>query len=237
LLYEQPTSATILAILGDNSSDKSSDNGSDSCSGKSSDNCSEDANDTSNDLDNLFTNIPFAADNLLVLEGKRLLIEWQIANANRRAQVIADDLAREWLRLLVGFGEPIAPPWASYYLAKDPVIFSQKTLAVRQFYERHGLKLARKHQEPDDHLGLMLQFLAIVIRKEALALEAGDSALVVALQEEQAKFLHDYVLPWITLWQDRIATEAKDSFYNGLALLIVGALQDYAARFIVKSST
>ncbi|MFR1639199.1 MAG: molecular chaperone [Eggerthellaceae bacterium] len=85
-------------------------------------------------------------------------------------------LKREWFRLFVGAGAPDAPCWESYYTEPNSQMFGERTLEVRAAYRRHGLQIERLHAEPDDHLGLMLGFMAHLCGAEADAL-AGDSAL------------------------------------------------------------
>ncbi|MDR2196721.1 MAG: molecular chaperone TorD family protein [Coriobacteriales bacterium] len=177
-----------------------------------------------------FAAIPFADDEPQVAEGIALLDAWTREAASRELADVVAELGREWLRLLVGYGEPEAPPWATWYFEKDPVIFGSKTLEVRQWYARYGLELERKYHEPDDHLGLMLQFLALLISRESEAQVAGEAQTAKRYQQEQRDFLEQNILPWLPNWQARVAEKAKISFYRGLALLIGGALRTFSLR-------
>ncbi|MDR1183209.1 MAG: molecular chaperone TorD family protein [Coriobacteriales bacterium] len=176
-----------------------------------------------------FSGIPFANSNQQIVEGLSLLSEWAKDASKQNISEVKDELNREWLRLLVGLGEPAAPPWAAYYFEKDPVIFGAKTLEVRKWYARHGLELKRKYTEPDDHLGLMLQFLSVLIGKETESLEAGETDNAQQLRLEQKEFLNRNLLPWVDHWQNLMSEEARTSFYKGLALLITGTLHVHAA--------
>ena len=40
------------------------------------------------------------------------------------------------------------------------MIFQEQTLHVRQWYSRFGLQVVKLHKEPDDHIGLELEFVA-----------------------------------------------------------------------------
>lgn len=178
----------------------------------------------------LFSETPFADSNQQTVEGLSLLSEWTENAAKQNISEVTGELNREWLRLLVGFGEPEAPPWAAYYFEKDPVIFGAKTLEVRKWYARYGLELERKYKEPDDHLGLMLQFLSVLVSKEAESLKAGETDTAQQLRLEQKEFLNRNLLPWVDHWQNLMNEEARTPFYKGLALLITGALHDYSLR-------
>ncbi|MDR1184018.1 MAG: molecular chaperone TorD family protein [Coriobacteriales bacterium] len=181
--------------------------------------------------DDFFARLPFAGDNPLVVEGQQELQAWVKAAVSHSVDESLAELKREWLRLLVGYGEPEAPPWAAYYYEKDPVIFGQKTLEVRRWYARYGLELERKYKEPDDHLGIMLQFLSTLIAKECETIRAGDSTTALEIAVDQEKFLKTNVTPWVGHWQALMTDAAKSPFYRGIALLIHGALQTYSPRF------
>jgi TorA maturation chaperone TorD len=178
----------------------------------------------------LFSEIPFANSNQQIVEGLRLLREWTKDASKQDISEVKDELNREWLRLLVGLGEPAAPPWAAYYFEKDPVIFGAKTLEVRKWYARYGLELERKYKEPDDHLGLMLQFLSVLTGKEAESLKTGETDTAQQFRLEQKEFLNRNLLPWVDHWKSLVDDETRNPFYKGLALLITGTLHDYALR-------
>jgi len=181
-----------------------------------------------------FEDIPFAGDNAQVREGIALLGQWASGVREEDFAGAVVGLRCEWLRLFVGIHVPQAPAWATFYFEKDPLIFGRKTLEVRQWYARYGLQIERKHKEPDDHLGLMLQFLATVITQEADALRSGDQDAAACLRADEQQFVASALQPWVGRWQELVAAGCKEdggTFYPGLALLIVGALQVFSQRF------
>ncbi|MDR0350131.1 MAG: molecular chaperone TorD family protein, partial [Coriobacteriales bacterium] len=179
----------------------------------------------------VFDDIPFADDEPRIATGLGLLATWTQQAEQQGVSETTATLKREWLRLFAGIGEPEAPSWATYYFEKDPLLFGAKTLEVRRWYARFGLELERKYHEPDDHLGLMLQFLSLLVSREAEALRDGREEEAATLKDEQGQFLTQNVLPWMTRWQDRVAKSTKSPFYQGIALLIVGALETFSLRF------
>jgi TorA maturation chaperone TorD len=181
--------------------------------------------------EDFFSGIPFSDDDPQIAEGLRLLETWTDNATQRDVTEVTAELNREWLRLLVGFGEPKAPPWAAYYFEKDPVIFGAKTLEVRRWYARYDLEIERKYREPDDHLGIMLQFLSHLISKESEASKANNAETTTHLRQEQKNFLAENLLPWIPHWQTLVTSESRNPFYAGLALLIAGTLQTFVLRF------
>lgn len=146
---------------------------------------------------------------------------------------VADDaaceLGREWLRLLVGAGEPQAPCWESYYTQDDHRLFSTSTVEVKRLYERHGMEVRSEGTEPADSLGFMLQFVAYLAGCEADALEVGGP-LAQERADEQA-MLEAHVLPWLPAWYERMKRHARTDFYAGVADLVFGLVQSFARRF------
>lgn len=160
-------------------------------------------------------------------EGLIFLAQWAAYARELPLQDVADELAVEWLKLLVGIGTPLAAPWASYYLEREPVVLSKWTLEVREWYARYGLMLEKKNNEPDDHLGLMLQFLSMLASKECEALKVEDTETALRHYGEQREFAHRFINPWVGVWQQRVSDAKVGDYYKGLALVAVGMLSLY----------
>jgi TorA maturation chaperone TorD len=77
-------------------------------------------------------------------------------------------------------------PWASVYLSKERLIFDENTLAVRRFYRDWKLETVHYKKEPDDHIGLELEFMAILSERTLAAYEKGDWELYGRLSTRAA---------------------------------------------------
>ena len=91
----------------------------------------------------------------------------------------------------------MAAPWESYYLDENNRLFTDSTREVRAAFRAHGLEFEKKNREPDDHIGLMLSFLAVLAGREAEAVEAGDEETARSLQKDQADFIDNHVLTFV----------------------------------------
>lgn len=140
-------------------------------------------------------------------------------------------LQREWLRLFAGVGAPEASCLESFYVEPNSHMFGKNTLAVREQYRRHGLRIERMHSEPDDHLGLMLGFVSRLVDDEAVAWEAGRTDEAEALASEQREFLIAHVLPWLAAWRYAVEKHAASDYYRGVGQLVFGLCVRYAQRF------
>ena len=115
------------------------------------------------------------------------------------AQAVADDN----LRLFVGLGMPIAPLWESTWASDARLLFQRQTLDVRYWYRSAGLQVAALHREPDDHLGLELEFIGTL-------LDRGDRNTAVA-------FAQEHPCAWVARWNEAVQRHAATPFYRHLA--------------------
>jgi len=129
-----------------------------------------------------------------------------------------EELRQEYLRLFVGPGKVLAPPWASVYLSKERIIFDENTLAVRKFYRDWNLETVNYKKEPDDHIGLELGFMAILSERTLAAYEKGQEEVFRPLLQGQGTFLQDYLLPWVAGFCQQILDHSNQPLYRGLAL-------------------
>ncbi|MBD1564801.1 TorD/DmsD family molecular chaperone [Vibrio sp. S12_S33] len=81
-----------------------------------------------------------------------------------------NELQLEHDRLFSGIGDMPAPPWGSVYLDKESIVFGESMLEYRQFLRQCGLSLNSDHKEPDDHIGLMLMVLGLLLKDERYSL-------------------------------------------------------------------
>lgn len=192
----------------------------------------------------LFDTAPFAAEDLMVVEGLTALRRWcdqtreLVESGGATLHDRAADLRRDWLNLLVGTGEPKAPSWAGYYLNPSSTLLGESALAVRKLYKLHGYELERRNQEPDDNLGIMLGFIAVLIQLELDNGEVSSSSEIAfdaacdgASATCQEQLLRKYILPWLPLWRWSVERFARTAFYRGLGDLTFGLVRTYATRF------
>lgn len=111
-------------------------------------------------------------------------------------------------------------PWESVYRSREGLLFQEETLKVREYYGRFGLEVARLHNEPDDHIGLELEFMAHLSLKVKRELEEDSLNIesILYLLEGQFSFLKEHPMQWIDAFCSRVEENAKTPFYIGLAL-------------------
>jgi TorA maturation chaperone TorD len=120
------------------------------------------------------------------------------------------------------------------YCTEERAIFLEQTLQVRHWYARFDLQSEKLHQEPDDHIGLELEFLTHLARLGLQALETNTSEQFDELIESQRQFLFEHTSRWAPVWCNLAASKAKTDFYRGIAHLTHGALIELAAVLDVR---
>ncbi len=192
----------------------------------------------------LFAEAPFAMEDDTVRAGLAAMDGWcrdAAAAAESDPTALhrrAADLRSDWLNLIAGAGEPKAPSWAGYYLNPSSAILGESALAVRRLYRRHGFEVERQNREPDDHLGLMLGFISLLIQREGeeSATAPGADGVAGASSESdaaqcQAQLLQRFILPWLPLWRWSVERFARTEFYRGVGAMVFGLVRVYALRF------
>lgn len=177
----------------------------------------------------LFEGSPFGEGDADVSEGLAAMATWcdemrGCADHDGGLAALRDD----WFQLFAGPGEPAAPAWAGYYLATNSQILSEESLAVRRIYACHGFEPVRKNREPDDDLGIMLGFLGQLASEAAAAEGAGDDGADRHALDDARVLLGRHILPWIGVWRERVAANARTSFYRGVGNFVYGLVHSYA---------
>jgi TorA maturation chaperone TorD len=186
----------------------------------------------------------------LVAQG--LIAEWPLSAATKETQTglrlmeafcaawiesMLPDLEADFNRLFVGPGRPLAPPWESYYLSRDHLLFQAQTLAVRKVYRQFGLEVPRIEHEPDDSLGLELYFMAVLCGRRSSALNAGQGAAQSEILLAQREFLVSHVLAWVPQCLGQVIENARFDYYRGAACLGLGCLIETGAALGLDVST
>lgn len=180
---------------------------------------------------------PPDSQTLAALQHPSFVADWPLGRGNtdveaglaRLAEALpgaaATGLREEFWHLFGTLGPAAAPPWQSVYLDREQVLMGEETLRVRALFARFDLASALTGQQPEDHLGLQLQFLATLAARTAERLAAGDQPGARALLEGQRECLEAHMLRWVGRFVDRAEAASETGFYAGLARLTLGLLR------------
>jgi TorA maturation chaperone TorD len=180
-----------------------------------------------------FMEVPFAENQEDVKQGIEILHHW---GKNGLTDELFEKIRSDYMRLFIGPGKVLAPPWESVYFSEERLLFQEQTLQIRQWFHRFGLEAEKKYKEPDDHIGLEMSFVAYLSKLALQAFEEQDQEKFDELLEAQHEFLAEHLLAWGYQWCNRVIEYAQTDFYKGLAFLTQGALTALAEQFSIQPS-
>lgn len=131
------------------------------------------------------------------------------------------ELQEDYDRLFAGIGEHPAPAYESFY--KNTVAADVNSMSVSDFYNSYGWISKYKGEVSDDHLGVELLFLTLLVEKY-LALD--DQVCIVEIKNEIRRFIDQHIFSWILLWHDKMQMYSNTLAYKGIATLIYACVQD-----------
>ncbi len=167
----------------------------------------------------LFTDFPLEIEDDDYISALKTLKTWTNDQNNADFKDVLSSLNRDYTQLFIGPGHLPAPPWESVYRTQEKLTFGEHTLAVREWYKRHGLEFVNKNAEPDDHFGLELEFMASLIIEQRKALEEGELPKVSELAKEQLAFLEEHLIQWSKDFTHDVMANAQTNYYQGVAQL------------------
>jgi TorA maturation chaperone TorD len=136
-------------------------------------------------------------------------------------QAAQKQLVREYQRLFIGPHHFEAPAWGSVYLDKDQVLFGSSLLELRQWMRENGIVVNEDKREPEDHIGKMLALMGWLAKEKPDLLGA---------------FLAEHLMPWAPRYLELLLEDAREPFYQGLALLTQATLDGIARELGVQAA-
>lgn len=138
------------------------------------------------------------------------------------------ELAADFAHIFLLSGIESAPPYASYYLEKDQMLYGKPAQQMSQFLAEHKLELHPEFREPKDHISIYLQVMTLWVKHGGQVEEhnntdnshADEDELMVA--NEQLQFLQQALLNWLPKFNGRCQQiRVKTDFYPALTELLL----------------
>lgn len=109
----------------------------------------------------------------------------------------AHEASDELTRFFEGPTNLVAIPWESAYIGHEGMVFQASTLAVREAYAAHGLRVKHFKRMPDDHISMMCAFMANVSRSTLDAFRGREWSHMERLLKDQYAFVRDHMANWL----------------------------------------
>lgn len=123
------------------------------------------------------------------------------------------DLLVDYTRLFVGPSQPLAMPYASFWLVADPSQRHEATMAVLDLYAEGGFEVSEDIRELPDHVAVELEFLYALL----FARNQAQPAELASATERHRRFAVEHLGGWIGQFASAVNSAAETAFYRELA--------------------
>jgi TorA maturation chaperone TorD len=130
-------------------------------------------------------------------------------------------MREDYNRLFAGQGTPLAPAFETLYSNSSKP--GQNGSNVSDFYNSYGWISKYKGKIKDDHLGIELLFLTLLVEKY---LVLDDQVCIVEMRNEIRRFIDQHLFTWIRRWNAKMQEFANTMCYKGIATLIFACIED-----------
>jgi TorA maturation chaperone TorD len=140
----------------------------------------------------------------------------------------------DFLRLFTRPEPALAPAFESHYtrqISDDSGYYSSN---VTEFYKSYGWESRFKGRINDDHLGIELLFLTLLIDKYLIL---DDEACLGEMRKEIRRFIKHHILSWVPQWNNKVQAHADTLSFKGIGNLILACSEDIFLIFAQKSPT
>ena len=131
------------------------------------------------------------------------------------------NLREDHTRLFNNQGLSLAPAFESYY--SSGLNLGLKSITVSEFYDSYGWTSKYKGVIRDDHLGVELLFLTILVDKY---LVMDDQVCLIEIRNEIRRFIKLHILSWLSKWYEKMQEHARTLGYKAIATLIYACAED-----------
>lgn len=123
----------------------------------------------------------------------------------------------DYTRLFIGPSQPMAMPYASFWLTDDASLRHEATMAVLKFYAQGGFEVSDDFHELPDHVAAELEFLYLLIFSQNRAQFGGSAEELSAANVLHRRFVVDHLGSWIGNFAAAVRSGAQTEFYRELA--------------------
>jgi TorA maturation chaperone TorD len=116
------------------------------------------------------------------------------------------------------------PPYETEYDRSSETFFRSQQLAdIAGFYRAFGLEPSHVHPERSDYLPLELEFMAFLLMKKRLAmnaLESDPAERVNVCEEAECNFFREHLARWVPAFASGLRRKAERGLYAELARVL-----------------
>lgn len=167
---------------------------------------------------------PTGTGNKLVDDGYKQLYDYLKGAWDESITELAVDYARTFIGHGVN-GYSAAYPYESVYTSERRLMMQEARAEVLQTLRENNLKRDRWN-EGEDHIAIELEFMQRISTRTRESLSTGDEDGAIRHLQTQQDFINDHLLNWFPMLYSDMKKYAKTDFYQGLADLTRGYLEE-----------
>lgn len=140
---------------------------------------------------------------------------------NKNVEEFFHDLNIEYTQLFIGPGEVTVSPYESVHagMANDlPTLMMVNPIAenILKIFRKAGLCVVEGLNEPPDHIGIELEFMYYLCKKEVSAIMSGDNSKALKWRRFQYDFLKEHLGVWGVEFFEKVLLNANEPYYGAL---------------------
>lgn len=148
-----------------------------------------------------------------------------------------DAVRRDFARLFIGPGHLPAPPWESVYRNEERLIFDKQTLQVRLLFRQFGMVVPTVRNEPEDHFGLEMLFVAHLCQVALEGIRTDQAYHTDIALAALDSFFREHVGAWAHTFLTDVREAAQTPYYRGLSWLASGSIQHTLEAWQIESDS
>ena len=117
-------------------------------------------------------------------------------------------------------------PYASFYLRDDAMVEGGTANPAAEFLKEYGFEvdLVAARSLAPDHIGILLESMAVLANAEAEAEARPDPAYAARIRQVQRTFLQDHLLSWAPVYLYAVERCAHSALYREAASVLMDFL-------------
>ena len=115
----------------------------------------------------------------------------------------------DYTRLFIGSLKMYAPPYASYYIDGDALLYGPTAAEIDEIYAQFGIEIKRDEHDMPDHIRFLLAFMSMLAAAYEKT-EKRDFALAYA------DFKSEYFSTWVEQFRSKIEASTEYPYFKAL---------------------
>ena len=125
----------------------------------------------------------------------------------------------DYARLFLGPPRALAAPYGSVWLGDTQPLMQDSTMAVLALYREAGFEVSEGFRDLPDHIAAELEFLYLLLFREAAARHAGDAQAQATAAALRRRLTDEHLGRWVGPFAAALREHAQTAFFRELATL------------------